>query len=111
MRAFRRAAHSLRDLSRAQLEELAAKNRLKELPYVGDVTASIIAEVLAGKVPEYLTKVAVERPLPDLDANVASLLASLRGATAIRTPTGRMGRRQSRRWRARRSRWGASTSC
>ena len=79
VRAFRRAAHSLRDQSRAQLEELAAKSRLKELPYVGDVTASIIAEVLAGKVPEYLTKVAVERPLPDLDTNVAALLAALRG--------------------------------
>lgn len=77
VRAFRRAAHSLREQSRAQLVELARDNRLKELPYVGDVTAAIIAEALSGKEPAYLAKLAAERP--SLDAHVEALLLSLRG--------------------------------
>ena len=51
MRAFRRAARSLAALEPDQLEALAAAGRLREVPGVGDTTARVIEEALAGGQP------------------------------------------------------------
>jgi putative hydrolase len=53
-RAFSTAARTIRGMPRAELEELAAANRLQTLPGVGDSTARVIAEALQGVVPAYL---------------------------------------------------------
>src|SRR5262249_32817206 len=54
VRAFRRAARSLAALEPGQLAALAASGRLNEIPGVGDTTARVINEALAGATPAYL---------------------------------------------------------
>ena len=56
VRAFRRAANAIEVLPADRLERMAAQGRLTDLPGVGDVTAGIVAAVLRGETPEYLTK-------------------------------------------------------
>ncbi|WP_024877224.1 PHP domain-containing protein [Saccharomonospora piscinae] len=76
VRAFRRAAAVVDDLSRAELERRAADGTLTELSGIGKTTAGVIAEVLAGREPAYLTEVAGgAENLPDGGA----LLTALRG--------------------------------
>jgi putative hydrolase len=54
VRAFRRAARSLRALDPEQLAALSAGGRLHEIDGVGDTTGRVIEEALAGDVPSYL---------------------------------------------------------
>lgn len=54
VRAFRRAAAAVEAVERGRLVELASIGRLETLPAVGDTTAKVIAEALAGEVPTYL---------------------------------------------------------
>jgi putative hydrolase len=54
VRAFRRAARALAAMEPAQLLALAAAGRLHEIPGVGDTTARVIEEALAGGTPAYL---------------------------------------------------------
>jgi putative hydrolase len=54
VRAFRNAAAAVADVDPARLAQLAAARRLKDLPGVGDSTAKVIAEAIAGEVPAYL---------------------------------------------------------
>jgi putative hydrolase len=54
VRAFRRAARSLAALTPQQVQALAEAGRLGEVPGVGDTTARVIKEALAGQTPEYL---------------------------------------------------------
>jgi putative hydrolase len=79
VRAFRRAA----DVSlthAAQLESRLRAGTLTELPGIGDVTATVIAEAAAGRVPDYLAKLEEQQgPLADLDADAQQLLDALRG--------------------------------
>lgn len=66
VQAFRRAAGTIESIDRAELERRAASGRLRDLPGVGQVTATVIAEALAGKVPQYLQKLdAVEEAAVD----------------------------------------------
>ncbi|HVE47783.1 MAG TPA: PHP domain-containing protein [Acidimicrobiales bacterium] len=78
VRAFRNAAATIRPLSRADLEARAASGRLQGLAGVGEKTAQVIAEALAGGVPSYLARLEGELPGPDDGAGMA-LRALLKG--------------------------------
>ena len=56
VRAFRNAAAILADLSEAELERRAERGTLTDLPGIGEVTASVVTEVLAGQQSSYLAK-------------------------------------------------------
>jgi putative hydrolase len=82
VRAFRSAAATASKAGPARLSELAAAGRLRDLPGIGDTTAKVIAEALAGHQPHYLEKLeseAVPAAERATDPAVAKLLASLRG--------------------------------
>ena len=68
VRAFRNAAAAVEEAGEANLMELLARDALKELPGVGDVTAKVIAEALAGQIPSYLVKLeeaVAKAPMPE----------------------------------------------
>jgi putative hydrolase len=75
--AFRRAADAVRDRPEKELRALATKGRLKDLPGVGDSTARVIEQALAGEVPEYLARLEAEAA-PDAGSG-APIRAALRG--------------------------------
>jgi putative hydrolase len=77
VQAFRRAADTIRPLSRAELEELVRSGRLADLPGVGASTAKVITQALAGETPEYLSTIRPEPGPPDDLA--APIRAALRG--------------------------------
>jgi len=52
--AFRRAADAIRDFSDDDLRALAESGRLTSLPGIGNSTANVIVEALAGETPHYL---------------------------------------------------------
>src|SRR5262249_3865954 len=54
VQAFRRAAREVSRIDDAELRFLADNDRLKELPGVGNKTAVVIKEALAGETPSYL---------------------------------------------------------
>jgi putative hydrolase len=56
VRAFLRAAQALRDAGPERVAELHAAGRLQDLANVGEKTAAIAAEALAGDTPAYLTR-------------------------------------------------------
>ena len=62
--AFRRAADTVRGCPPEELADLAARGRLTDLPGVGASSAAVIEQALAGRTPEYLTRVEAE-PAPD----------------------------------------------
>jgi putative hydrolase len=75
--AFRRAAAAVRDRPEAELRELSDAGRLKDLPGVGDSTARVITQALAGEVPEYLARLEAEAA-PDAGAG-GEVRAALKG--------------------------------
>ena len=82
VRAFRSAAATVRRLPASELADLVARGRLQELPGIGETTARVIAEALAGEVPAYLQR--LEETVdddggPKLDERGAAIRASLRG--------------------------------
>lgn len=78
VRAFRRAAQTLASLPRAEVLQRSAAGRLRELAGIGEVTAAVIAESLAGIEPAYLAKLTDTDLLPDPGTG-GGLLAALRG--------------------------------
>ena len=78
VKAFRTAAASLDDAGPEKVAALAAAGNLKELPGIGDTTAQIVAETLAGETPTYLTKLEAGQTHPVV-AGGESLRAALRG--------------------------------
>jgi putative hydrolase len=54
VKAFRGAAATVLRTDRAELEERAANGTLRELPGIGDATAGVVTDCLAGQVPDYL---------------------------------------------------------
>jgi putative hydrolase len=76
--AFRRAAREIRHVPEDELRRLAAVGRLQDLPGIGDKTAAVIAEALAGETPQYLQKLLEHVPEPGTDAGEA-LRSRLRG--------------------------------
>jgi putative hydrolase len=78
VQAFRRAAVTVRDVPDAELRRLAERGRLRDLQNVGEKTAQVIAEALAGKTPEYLEGLERDAVEPGSDAGNA-IRAALRG--------------------------------
>jgi putative hydrolase len=82
VRAFRSAATTVRRLAPGELAERNASGRLQELPGIGETTAKVIQEALAGEVPAYLQKLeesAGEDSGPHLSERGAAIRALLRG--------------------------------
>src|SRR5438045_1390959 len=77
-RTYRRAAIAVRDVPDEELRRLAKVGRLRDLQIVGEKTASIIAEALAGKAPEYLVGLEQDAVEPGTDAGNA-IRRALRG--------------------------------
>ncbi|MGA2520224.1 MAG: PHP domain-containing protein [Acidimicrobiales bacterium] len=81
VRAFRRAAATVDATDAARLARLAASGRLTDLPGLGDTTARVVAEAVAGTDPEYLMHLEEEFALSaaELTGRAAELRAMLRG--------------------------------
>ncbi|MBK7126149.1 MAG: PHP domain-containing protein [Dehalococcoidia bacterium] len=77
VKAFRGAAAAIAALSPDELADMCAKGSLKSLKGVGDVTAKVIGESLAGEVPAYLAKLETASDWPP--AGGRALRAALRG--------------------------------
>jgi len=78
VQAFRRAAIAVRDVPDEELRRLAAVGRLRDLQNVGEKTATVIEEALAGKTPAYLEKLEEDAVEPGTDAGNA-IRRALRG--------------------------------
>jgi putative hydrolase len=78
VRAFRRAAATVDELDPGVLAQRAASGRLTDLPGVGDTTARVIAEAVAGETPAYLRQLE-EEERPTLTGRAAALRELLRG--------------------------------
>ena len=78
VRAFRRAAAGVEAVGADRLAQLAGAKRLTDIPGVGETTARVIAEALAGEEPGYLRHLEAEGPDQPPEA-VAALRARLRG--------------------------------
>ena len=81
VRAYRRAADTAARVGGDELAQRAVAGTLTALPDVGKKTAAIIAEAVAGTVPEYLATLEDEatRPLLELDDTGRALLAAVVG--------------------------------
>jgi putative hydrolase len=77
VRAFRTAAAALSSISSEEVVERDRTGRLQELTGVGDTTARVVHEALAGEVPAYLARLEAA-PAPDPGPG-ADIRASLRG--------------------------------
>jgi putative hydrolase len=76
--AFRRAAQEVKRVPAEELRRLGAIGRLQDIPGVGDKTAAVISEALAGETPQYLQKLLEHAPQPGSDAGEA-LRVQLKG--------------------------------
>ncbi len=79
VRAFRNAAAAIASLSAGELERRAASGRLRELPGIGEVTATVITEALAGEVPAYLRELEAGAAPVTARGDAQAILAALRG--------------------------------
>ena len=77
-RAFVRALDVVRAIDPIELAERARDQRLNELDGIGDATAGVITEALAGVVPSYLQKIEAESQVEMTEAG-APYRAALRG--------------------------------
>ena len=78
VRAFRRAADAVASVDPDRLAALADTDRLRDLPGVGDTTAGIIGEVLAGRQPAYLQQLEAA-PRPEVSDGARRYLELLKG--------------------------------
>jgi putative hydrolase len=76
--AFRRAAREVARVPESELRFLADAGRLQDLPGIGDTTAAVIAQALAGETPEYLQKLLEHAETPGTSAGEA-LRSQLQG--------------------------------
>lgn len=82
VRAFRTAAATASKAGADRLAELVAAGRLRDLPGIGDTTARVISEALAGQQPSYLERLEAEAGPESarvIEPAVAELRARLRG--------------------------------
>jgi putative hydrolase len=77
VRAFRGAAAALSAIGTDEVVERDGTGRLQELSGIGDTTARVVHEALAGEVPGYLARLEAE-PAPD-PGEGAGLRSALRG--------------------------------
>jgi len=78
VRAFRRAAATVGEIDPELLARRASSGRLTDLPGVGDTTARVIAEAVAGETPAYLRQLEEQERL-SLTGRAAELRGLLRG--------------------------------
>jgi putative hydrolase len=78
VKAFRRAAAVVAELSDAELAARVAAGTLQELAGIGQVTATVVSEASTGAVPAYLTKLE-STAVGSLAAGGEALRAALRG--------------------------------
>jgi putative hydrolase len=78
VRAFRRAAATVAEMDPEVLARRASSGRLTDLPGVGDTTARVIAEAVAGETPAYLRHLEEQERLT-LTGRAAELRGLLRG--------------------------------
>ncbi len=78
VKAFRRAAQVLAEMSDAEVRHRVEQGTLTAIPGIGDVTASVVVEVLAGLPSSYLAKLGPAEVEP-VTAGGAELRARLRG--------------------------------
>jgi putative hydrolase len=78
VRAFRGAASALAGLGPAEIADLAATGRLRELPGIGEVTERTILESLQGEAPVYMRRLESTEGTP-LVQGAADLRAALKG--------------------------------
>ncbi|MFI6733229.1 PHP domain-containing protein [Nonomuraea sp. NPDC050451] len=78
VRAFRRAAQVVADLSRDELVRLARTGGLGDLPGIGKVTALVVNESLDGQVPTYLRRLRATDGV-QLDEETEALRGALKG--------------------------------
>src|SRR5439155_11362028 len=76
--AFRRAAREVSRVPESELQFLADAGRMQDLPGIGDTTAAVIAEALAGETPKYLQKLLEHAETPGTEAGDA-LRTQLKG--------------------------------
>jgi putative hydrolase len=79
VRAFRSAAATVSKVGRDRLTELASAGRLRDLPGIGETTAKVIIEALAGQQPHYLERLEAEA-VPAAAQVIAPAVAALRAA-------------------------------
>ena len=77
-KAFVRALDVVRATDPVELAERARDERLTELDGIGDTTAGVITEALAGLVPTYLTKIEAQSQVP-ITTDGARYREALRG--------------------------------
>ncbi|MBR7741794.1 PHP domain-containing protein [Phycicoccus sp. BSK3Z-2] len=76
--AFRKAVKTLREVDEDELRERADAGTLQEIPGIGKSTSGVIAEALAGDVPDYLASLQERAGGPLVDGG-EDLYAALRG--------------------------------
>ena len=79
VRAFRNAAAAAEETGATKLAELAGRDALQELTGVGEKTARVIAEALAGQVPSYLAKLEDEVANAPMPTAGREIIAAIRG--------------------------------
>ncbi len=97
VRAFRRAAATVDEIDPEVLAQRAAAGRLTDLPGVGDTTARVIAEAVAGETPSYLVHLEAEAG-PTLTGRAAEISGACCEGTATAIPTGPTAGAPSTRW-------------
>ena len=75
--AFRRAADTIRDIPRDELQRLADAGTLTDLPGIGKSTATAIEEALRGETPSYLATLKADAEPPTEHAQ--AMRAALKG--------------------------------
>jgi putative hydrolase len=80
VKAFRTAAAALAELDADQIADRARAGTLQELTGVGDRTAQVVTEAVAGGIPTYLARLEAEAAeAPPLAEGGTDLLGALRG--------------------------------
>ena len=109
-KAFVRALDVVRTTDPVEIAERARDERLTELDGIGDTTATVITEALAGLVPSYLTKIEDASVVPMTEQG-RSLPRSAAGRLPPPLRVERRRAPRSRRWPRRRSSSVTSTWC
>ena len=78
VRAFRRASAALQELGSETVKELGRAGRLGDIPGVGETTARVISQALAGETPSYLTELE-GRSGPEVGAEATRVRSLLKG--------------------------------
>lgn len=85
VQAFRRAAQTVGHLDRGALEAASRAHRLTEIDGIGATTATVIAQALAGGVPDYLADLQDTSGITPMSHGGHDLYAELRGDLHVHT--------------------------